>query len=313
MQLLKINKEHYIGQADPFIFLSQGSFYIYTTGEDGVYAYSSGTLLGEWKFCGRVFSMEGKRGFWAPCVIEIEGTYYLYCSVTLNDSVPDQAGHKQCLFVSTSSSPLGPFAQPRQLLPPFSIDPHVIKNEEGLFLFYSTNRFDGERVGTYIAVDRLLDPFTPKREPVPVVVPTMDEEISQRDKYRKGENWHTIEGAFYFRDGEWQYVMYSGGSFEAENYFIGYARAKASETDLTKIKFEKFPDGRAFLPVIDANAWEEGTGHHSVIRWKGQYYAVYHGRNRENDGLPGDRRTARICRLRVQDGVISAERFQGHI
>ncbi len=40
MQLLEINKEKYIGQADPFIFQSNGKFYIYTTGKDGIYAYS---------------------------------------------------------------------------------------------------------------------------------------------------------------------------------------------------------------------------------------------------------------------------------
>lgn len=34
MHLLEINKENYIGQADPFIFEADGKFYIYTTGSD---------------------------------------------------------------------------------------------------------------------------------------------------------------------------------------------------------------------------------------------------------------------------------------
>ena len=38
MHLLKIDKENYIGQADPFILESGGRYYIYTTGHDGVYA-----------------------------------------------------------------------------------------------------------------------------------------------------------------------------------------------------------------------------------------------------------------------------------
>ncbi len=33
MHLLEIDKENYIGQADPFIFESNGKFYIYTTGD----------------------------------------------------------------------------------------------------------------------------------------------------------------------------------------------------------------------------------------------------------------------------------------
>jgi len=39
MHLLKINKENYIGQADPFILKANGRYYIYTTGHDGIYAY----------------------------------------------------------------------------------------------------------------------------------------------------------------------------------------------------------------------------------------------------------------------------------
>ena len=41
MQLLETKKENYIGQADPFILESSGRYYIYTTGDDGIYAYSS--------------------------------------------------------------------------------------------------------------------------------------------------------------------------------------------------------------------------------------------------------------------------------
>ena len=56
MQLLEINKDNYIGQADPFIMESDGRLYIYTTGSDGVYAYSSDELFSGWRFEGRVFT-----------------------------------------------------------------------------------------------------------------------------------------------------------------------------------------------------------------------------------------------------------------
>ena len=36
MHLLKIDKENYIGQADPFILKANGRYYIYTTGRMGV-------------------------------------------------------------------------------------------------------------------------------------------------------------------------------------------------------------------------------------------------------------------------------------
>ena len=59
MHLLEIDKENYIGQADPFIFESNGKFYIYTTGDDGIYAYEADDLFGKWNFYGRVFVRQG--------------------------------------------------------------------------------------------------------------------------------------------------------------------------------------------------------------------------------------------------------------
>ncbi len=315
MQLLEINKEKYIGQADPFILESGGRFYIYTTGKDGIYAYSSDELLSGWKFEGRVFHYDNPtvHDYWAPSVIELDGTFYMYNSFEYYDDVPDKGGHHQAMFVSSSKNPLGPFENAKQLLHPFSIDSHVVKNENGLFIFYSTNTFEGSRIGTYIVVDRLLDPETVEGKPVPVVTASIDEEIYCRDRYEKGIHWHTIEGAFYFREGDWQYVMYSGACYENEKYFIGYARAKTDETDLTKIRFEKYPDDKTYAPVLNSNEWEEGTGHHSMIKHKGEWYAIYHARNAEEDGLDGDRRNARICRLNVKDGVITADRKQFEI
>ena len=315
MHLLKIDKEHYIGQADPYILKANGRYYIYTTGHDGIYAYHSDSLFDGWEFYGRVMTVKDHEGFWAPSVIELDGTYYMYNSFEFYGDTPDKGGHRQTMFVTTADNPLGPFENPKQLLHPFSIDSHIVKNENGLFLFYSTNRFEGDRIGTYIVVDRMLDPFTPEGKPQTVVVPTLDEDIYMRDRYKKGEHWHTIEGAFYFREGDWQYVMYSGNCFEQPTYYIGYARAKTDETDLTKIKFEKYPDDSTFSPVLAANDFEEGTGHHSMIKENGQWYAIYHARD-YNDGLGADAfdaRNARICKLNVKDGIITAERYKDRL
>ncbi len=313
MQLLEINKETYIGQADPFILESNGKFYIYTTGDDGIYAYSSDKLLEGWKFEGRVFTYPDTKLFWAPSVIEIDGIYYMYNSFENYWDTPDEGNHRQAMVVSKSENPLGPFEYVKQILHPFSIDSHVVKNENGLFIFYSTNDFECERPGTHIVVDRLLDPVTPEGKPVKVITPSIDEEVFEMNRYPDGRHWHTIEGAFYFKEGDWQYLMYSGSCYENENYFIGYARAKTDETDLTKIKFEKYPDDKTYAPVMKSNEWEEGTGHHSMINHEGQWYAVYHARNIEDDGLSGDRRNARICKLNVKDGIITAERKQNEI
>lgn len=315
MHLLNIDKDNYIGQADPFIFKSKGKYYIYTTGHDGIYAYSSDSLLEGWKFEGMVLTDGVHDSWWAPSVIELDGKYYMYNSFETEGYTPDKGGHRGAMHVSVADNPLGPFKVVKQLLEPFSIDSHVVKNEEGLWIFYSTNRFEGERIGTYIVVDKLLDPFTAEGKPVMVVEPTLDEDIFRRDRYKKGQHWHTIEGAFYFKEGDWQYVMYSGNCFEQPTYYIGYARAKTDETDLRKIKFEKYPDDKTYCPVIAANDFEEGTGHHSMIKENGQWYAVYHARDYQ-DGLNAsafDARNARICKLNVNDGVITAERYKDRI
>ena len=202
MHLLNIDKENYIGQADPFIFKSKGRYYIYTTGHDGIYAYSSDSLFDGWKFEGMVLTDGRHDSWWAPSVIELDGKYYMYNSFEIEGYTPDKGGHRGAMHVSVADNPLGPFKVVKQLLQPFSIDSHVVQNEEGLWIFYSTNRFEGERIGTYIVVDKLLDPFTAEGKPVTVVEPTLDEDIYRRDRYKKGQHWHTIEGAFYFKEGD---------------------------------------------------------------------------------------------------------------
>ena len=120
-----------------------------------------------------------------------------------------------------------------------------------------------------------------------------------------------IGSLVWFEEDGWQYVMYSGGCYENDTYHIGYAAAKSNERDLTRVDFVKADDHGKFAPVLIKNEVEEGTGHHSVIRYQGEYYAVYHGRDLKADEHTGyvEERTARICRLKVADGKITAERL----
>lgn len=313
MQLLGIDKDNYIGQADPYIIEHGGKYYIYTTGNDGIYGYSCPTLFGEWKFEGRIFTLEGRESFWAPSVIYIDGKFYMYFSFELYEDVPDKGGHHQAMHVAVADDPMGPFELKGQIAHPFSIDSHIVKTDAGLFLFYSPNIFEGERIGTHIVVQKMKDPYTLEGEPTVVLLPSIDEEIFRRDRYKVGQHWHTLEGAFWFCDGDWQYLMYSGGRYEDETYFVGYAAAKTTEQDLRKVKFRKIPDDKTYAPLLRSNDWEEGTGHNSVIKVDGEYYCVYHARNTENDGLVGDRRNARIAKMKVGDGKIEIERYPDRI
>ena len=135
-----------------------------------------------------------------------------------------------------------------------------------------------------------------------------------RNRFGDGKDWHTIEGAFWFQEGDWQYVMYSGGCYENDSYHIGYAAAKTTEPDLKKVDLLKHTDGGKFDPVLIKNGFEEGTGHHSVIKYKGEYYAIYHARDiGALDGGYSEQRTARVCKLHVKDGIITAERYPDRV
>lgn len=281
-------------QADPFIFQDGDRFYLYVTGTDGVEAYSAQALFGEWKYEGIVAQVQDGKGYWAPCVIKIDETYYMYVSFVLGEEF-------EYLYVFKASSPLGPFTCPKKLFNHFSIDPHAVQTESGLFLVYSIDDDNAEKAGTRIVIDRLLDPYTPEYKPVEKVVPTLPEE---KNTVKSGEkDWYTIEGGFWFTEGDWQYLMYSGGAYQLDEYHIGYTVAKTSEGDLRKVDFVKTTENGSFAPVMIKNAEEEGTGHHSVIKWDGGYYAIYHARDYASNGAP-TMRTARIARLFVENGRI---------
>lgn len=294
-----------VSQGDPYILKTKGKYYLYATGVQGVETYCSDRLLSGWNYIGKSLTEAGMKEFWAPCVIERDGVYYMYYS-----SFPQEEEdvHHEAVKVAVSTSPEGPFVYKKTVIPAFSIDPHVVKSGKDYYIFYSVNDTEAERAGTYIAVDKLTDMFTAEGNPVAVVVPTIDEEIFMRDRFRKGQNWHTVEGAFYFRKGNDHYVTYSGNCYQNEKYFLGYAYAHGDEDDLRKLHFEKQPDSRTYAPLISRNETEEGTGHNSVVEEDGKYYIVYHARDLSADKSLPDSRTARICPLTVDGKRLKAER-----
>ena len=211
--------------------------------------------------------------------------------------------HEQAVKVAVSDRPDGGFRFVKTMLPPFSIDPHVVRSGGDWYIFYSVNDYTAERQGTYIVVDKMTDMLTAEGHPVPVVRPTMDEEIFRRDRFEKGKHWHTIEGAFYLRVGDDHFCMYSGNCYENEYYFVGYAHARGKEDDLRKLHFEKYPDEHTYAPLLMRNAEESGTGHNSVLEEGGKYYIVYHGRDADAPA-EGETRTARIREMRVENGKL---------
>ena len=302
-------------QADPFIFEENGKFYIFVSGINigGVEAYSSDDIFGEWKYEGIVTEFAASCfDFWAPSVIKYRGKYYMYVSCR------ESQKSNQYMHVAESDTPLGPYKNAKKIYDEFSIDSHAVETEDGLYLWLSMNDWNFDetrRAGTRIFVVKMKDPYTPDGEPVEKVIPTLDEEKFTPQCNDKIQ-WHTIEGAFWLKEGDWQYLMYSGGCYEDETYHIGYCAAKSDEPDLRKVDFIKYTDGGKFSPIITRNDFEEGTGHHSVIKYNGEYYAVYHGRDigvYDKNAEYVEERTARICKLHIMDVNIIAEQHEDEI
>lgn len=306
MKLINIKEGQPTSHPDPYILkANDGKYYVYTTGGKGVHGYVADTLTGDYKYLGLVLEIKDCYNFWAPCVIYTHGKYYMYTSCMCDNY--DNKG--EAMHVASSNTPFGPFVNAKKMLEPFSIDPHVVENETGLYMFYSTNGYEYKRKGTYIVIDKMLDPETLVGNPKSVVRPSIDEEISRPNGALGGGDWHTIEGAFYFKEGDYHYVIYSGSAYGKPCYFLGYSVAKTNELDLTKIDYKKYPDDDTYLPLLAKNDFEEGTGHNSVIKDNGEYYIVYHGRDYLDLEKEVERRTARICKMKVDKEKLTAIRY----
>ena len=297
-------------QPDPFVIRDGDKYYMYVTateGDGGVEAYSADDPLGLWHYEGEVARFKGAKNYWAPSVIQYRGQYYMYVSC-------EKIGAFQHMHVAEADSPLGPFRNERMLYDRFTIDSHMVETKAGLFLFYAENRCECDgRIGTRVFVDRFIDPYTPENRPVEKIIPTRDEELFTPD-CTETRRWHTVEGPFWLSDGGYQYLMYSGGCYMDDTYHVGYAVAKSDEPDPRLIEFEKVGGVGAFSPVITKSALEEGCGHNSVLRVGDSYYAYYHGRDYGDISSEyRERRTARVCRLDIRDGIITAEIYKDRV
>lgn len=263
---------------DPYILRSRGLYYCYATGHDGVNLSISEDLV-NWRYLGYAVSEPERQDYWAPAVVYHNGTYYMYCS---NVARGDEDCHHEFLRVYTGESPAGPFLCQRTLFDKFSIDAHVVRDADGAFyLFYSVNDYmgtDENWAGTSILCDRLLDMETPEGGPLPVVVPSMTEEVFAADRFGDGRNWHTVEGAFYLERHGKAYVMYSANAYTSENYFLGVCTA-GKDADPRALAWSKVSEN-AYRPLVCRSSAVEGTGHNSVVLAPNlvDTYIAYHGR-----------------------------------
>jgi len=282
---------------DPYAIFHDGMYYVYSTGWRGVNVLRSKDLR-SFEHMGFALSDDNRMNYWAPAVMEYKGVFYMYYSSMLKGETDP---HRELMQVAVADNPLGPFTYKKTFYDEFSIDAHVIEKNGELFLFYAANITEGEKIGTMVMLDKLLDPLTPANKPRLILAPTIRQEMSAKNRPGFNRDWYTLEGAFYFEDGDTGYLMYSANGFEHEDYFVGYATCDVSRP-LDEAVFEKFPSAYDYRPIIGKDEYFTGCGHNSIVAGPGgERLIVYHGRDRrEKSPYPGGDDGRRLCIAQIQ-------------
>lgn len=239
--------------ADPDIMVADGRYWIYPTGGDGLFAWSSADMK-RWRKGPAVLRQRdigwiGEDGapvhyLWAPDMVAANGRYYFYYSVGPQNPTPSRIG------VATCATPAGPCEDSGRPLVTGgdgfeAIDPAVfIDPASGVAYLYA-----GGSAGRTLRLCVLRpDMITIERE-VPVATPP-----------------HFTEGAFmHVREGVY-YLSYSTGQWNHANYQVHYATASS-------------PTGPWHYrgPILQSEGRWKGPGHHSFLQHPdGRWYIVYH-------------------------------------
>jgi len=263
--------------ADPFVLRHDGRFYAYGTNNvepsDWAFEVLRSEDLVHWTRLGRALpAVDGLdvKDHWAPEVVELEGTFYMYFSAGIDDR-----DHQ--LRVATADRPEGPFRYSGHALTAderFAIDASPFRDDDGQwYLYYARDVLDGERPGTTIAVDRLADMTRLEGRARTLLRATGDWQRYRRDRemYGRRFDWHTLEGPFVVKRAGRYWCFYSGGAWTGGGYGVSYAVADSALGPFV----EPAADGPALLRSRPGEV--EGPGHNSVVVGPdGNDYLVYH-------------------------------------
>jgi len=254
--------------ADPFVLRADdGRYVLYGTTpvalpEGRAFQMLVSEDLETWVDAGGALAVPEERSpqteYWAPEVAYANGLYWLYYSSGIGDTAHE-------LRVATSASPTGPFDDLDLVLTPdlpFAIDPSPYRDRDGSWwLFYATDLVEGDRPGTVLVVQRLLDMTRLDGDPTIVLRASADWQRYEADRKMYGgvHDWHTLEGPSTLDDGAGRYaLLYSGGNWQTPGYGVAVATASA-----LKGPWHEDPD-RGQL-ITSAGTGLIGPGHCSVL------------------------------------------------
>lgn len=263
--------------ADPFVLRVGDRYFAYGTNnaEHNSQAFEilESADLVHWRSVGRALEAVDDldaRDHWAPEVAHRDGLFYMYFSAGVDD-------REHRIRLAVADRPEGPFDYQGVVLTPdepFAIDANPFRDDDGeWYLYYAHDVLDGERVGTSLAVDRLVDMKTLAGEARTIVRATADWQIFQRQRQMYGQtyDWHTVEGAHVLKRLGRYWCLYSGGAWTGPTYGVSWAVADAPLGPFTPAPM----DGPALLRTVPGKVI--GPGHNSVVTTPdGVDYLVYH-------------------------------------
>lgn len=284
------------GLPDPCVIRHNGVYYAYGTNAPGEgYRVLTSPDLIHWTdrgFCYRRSDKTwGKRHFWAPCVIEHAGSFYLF----YNAHGPTAGGHdSHRICVARADSPLGPFidlAAPLLDVGKATIDAHVLCDDDGkAYLYYALDCSENATSDLYVVgLSEDLTSVTSK----PVF-------LTKPDAPWEGDKWN--EAPYVFKHGDTYVLMYSARGFFDPLYSVGYATSRSPTGP-----FAKAPEN----PILHRTDAVSGPGHNSVILSPdgNELICAYHI-HRKLEG--GHERDLAIDRMEVIDQPDGSVRLRIH-
>ena len=246
------------GCADPVVKLFDGTYYLYCTYTlrspgrvSGIRLFTSKDLV-NWEDRGFAITNAdswGRRGFWAPDIVEKDGMYYLYYAA------------EERLCVATADTPFGPFKQKEQKpIEPDSIkiDGHAFRDDDGQYYLYYVHFADGNEIWGGKLNDDMM---------------SVDED-SLRMMVRPDEPWEqdmgkVTEGPEIVKHKGTYYLTYSGSHFKSPEYAVGYATSKSPLGPWKKYEYN---------PIMKSTSYAHGTAHHTITRSPDgkEMFIVYH-------------------------------------
>jgi beta-xylosidase len=276
--------------ADPHVIRSNGTYYLYATSapSEGFLYWTSDDLV-SWKPGGFAFRKSsnswGRDHFWAPCVLEHRGAFYLFYNA-VGPVGPGRTSHRIC--VAKSDSPSGPFVDVRTPLFDIGqavIDAHAFVDRDGSAWLYYSLDISENPVSEVFVVPLSSDLLSVTGTPTPCIRPSQPWE---------GRQWN--EAPFVWRVNDTYVMTYSGRGFFDPLYAVGYATAPSPQGPWTKA---------ANNPILRRTDDVAGPGHNCVTTSPDgrETFVVYHTHKSLKGGCPRELAIDRLNVVATADGV----------